>query len=72
MRPGRIPPAAFFGTRHVGGATVHEQIYIMRGLDWWLMVLIADPEFAHALLRKMTDVIISGVTALLSRFGQYG
>ncbi len=60
-----------FAVVALSGATVHEQIYLMRGLDRWLMDLIADPEFAHALLRKMTDVMISGVTALLKRCGQY-
>ncbi|MBN1685125.1 MAG: hypothetical protein JW852_00645 [Spirochaetales bacterium] len=55
----------------LSGATVHEQIYLMRGLDRWLIDLIADEEFAHALLRKMTDLMISGVTALLARCGEY-
>jgi len=55
----------------LSGATIHEQIYLMRGLDRWLMDLIADEEFAHALLRKMTDLMISGVTALLAKCGEY-
>jgi uroporphyrinogen decarboxylase len=55
----------------LSGVSPHEMIYVARGLDTWLMDLVADPEFAHALLRKVTDLMIAGVTRLLEEVGRY-
>jgi uroporphyrinogen decarboxylase len=55
----------------LSGVSPHEIIYLARGLDTWLMDLVADPEFAHALLRKVTDLMIAGVTRLLEEVGRY-
>jgi uroporphyrinogen decarboxylase len=53
------------------GVSPHEIICLARGLDTWLMDLVADPEFAHAVLRKVTDLMIAGVTQLLKEVGPY-
>jgi uroporphyrinogen decarboxylase len=55
----------------LSGVSPHEIIYIMRGLDTWLVDLIADPEFAHALMRKVTDIMLAGVTRHLEEVGPY-
>jgi uroporphyrinogen decarboxylase len=55
----------------LSGVSPHEIIYIMRGLDTWLVDLIADPEFAHALMRKVTDLMLAGVTKYLEEVGPY-
>lgn len=55
----------------LSGVAPHEQIYVMRGLDVWLTDLAADPEFAHALLRKVTDIMKVGVIRLLEEIGEY-
>lgn len=51
--------------------STHEAIYMMRGLDTWLMDLVANPEFAHALLRKVTNLMLAGVIRLLEEVGPY-
>ena len=53
------------------GVCPHEQIYVMRGIDAWLTDLAADPGFALALLRKVTDLMLAGVNALLGEIGDY-
>jgi uroporphyrinogen decarboxylase len=55
----------------MSGAAPHEQCYMLRGLDNWLMDQVANPEFAHALMRKVTDLMIAGVTRLLETCGPY-
>ena len=55
----------------LSGVSPHEVIYVARGLDTWLMDLVADPEFAHALMRKVTDLMIAGVSRYLDVVGQY-
>ena len=55
----------------LSGVSPHEIIYIMRGLDTWLVDLIAGPEFAHALMRKVTDIMLAGVTRHLEEVGPY-
>ncbi len=53
------------------GVNPHEQCFQMRGLDTWLADLAGDPEFAHALLRKMVDVMLAGLRGLLQAAGPY-
>jgi uroporphyrinogen decarboxylase len=55
----------------LSGVSPHETIYMMRGLDTWLVDLIADPDFAHALMRKVTDLMLAGVTRYLEKVGPY-
>jgi uroporphyrinogen decarboxylase len=55
----------------MSGVAPHEQIYVMRGLDTWLTDLITDPEFCHALLRKITDLMLAGVKRFLDECGPY-
>ncbi len=55
----------------LSGMSPHEIIYVARGLDTWLMDLVTDPEFAHALLRKVTDLMLAGISRLLGEVGQY-
>ena len=55
----------------MSGVAPHELIYVMRGLDNWLIDLVSNPEFAHALLRKVTDLLLASVTKLLDTCGQY-
>jgi uroporphyrinogen decarboxylase len=55
----------------LSGIDPHEMIFMMRGLDNWLADLAGDLEFAHALLRKVTDLMIAGVTRYLEAVGPY-
>ena len=55
----------------LGGINPHEVIFVMRGLDNWLTDLVGDPEFAHALLRKVTDVMLAGLAQYLKEVGSY-
>jgi uroporphyrinogen decarboxylase len=55
----------------LSGIATHEIIYVARGLDVWLTDLVADKEFAHALMRKVTDLTIAGVKAYLDAVGPY-
>jgi len=51
------------------GASPFETIAMMRGYDAWLLDLVADPELAHALMSKLTEVMLAGVTGLLRAVG---
>jgi uroporphyrinogen decarboxylase len=53
------------------GFSPHEVIYVARGLDTWLTDLVTDPEFAHALMRKVTDLMLAGVARYLEEVGPY-
>jgi len=55
----------------LGYLTTFEHIQLLRGLDQWLMDLAADPEFAHAIMRKVTDVMLAGVCEYLEVVGPY-
>ena len=55
----------------LSGLQPHEMICLLRGMDTWLMDLVSDLDFAHALLRKVTDLMIAGATALLKEAGPY-
>ncbi|MCX6030519.1 MAG: hypothetical protein NT169_14630 [Chloroflexi bacterium] len=55
----------------LGYLTTFEQVQFLRGLDTWLTDLAANPEFAHALLRKLTDRMIAGLEKYLDAVGPY-
>ncbi|HUW14992.1 MAG TPA: uroporphyrinogen decarboxylase family protein [Anaerolineae bacterium] len=55
----------------LGYLTTFEQMQLLRGLDQWLMDMAADPEFAHALMRKLTDVMLAGTCRYLDEVGPY-
>ncbi|MCC7353433.1 MAG: hypothetical protein IT330_06700 [Anaerolineae bacterium] len=55
----------------LGYLSTFEQIHVMRGLENWLLDLVGDSEFALALLRKVTDLMISGVIPYLEAIGPY-
>lgn len=55
----------------LSGAAVFEQIQLLRGMDTWLADMAADPEFADALLRKVTDLMKASLTSLLEAAGQW-
>jgi len=55
----------------VSGVSLHEQIYLMRGLDTWLADLAADPEFADALLHRVKDVMLAGLIPFLDEVGEH-
>jgi uroporphyrinogen decarboxylase len=55
----------------LSGSMMYDLCWLLRGMDTWLMDLAADPDFAHALLRKVTDLWVAGVTAMLKEVGPY-
>jgi uroporphyrinogen decarboxylase len=44
---------------------------LLRGMDQWMMDLAGDPELAHALLRKVTDLMIASARSYLDAVGPY-
>jgi uroporphyrinogen decarboxylase len=44
---------------------------MLRGMDRWMMDLAGDPEFAHALLRKVTDLMIASARSYLDVVGPF-
>lgn len=55
----------------VSGAHPFEMIFLLRGLDQFLFDMAADRDFAHALLRKVTDTMMAGVTRFMEIAGEY-
>jgi uroporphyrinogen decarboxylase len=55
----------------LSGASVFEQIQLLRGMDTWLTDMASDPEFTQALLRKVTDLMKAGLTSLLDAAGAH-
>ncbi len=55
----------------LSGSLIYDMCWMLRGMDTWLMDLAADQDFAHAMLRKATDLMIAGVTAMLREVGPY-
>ena len=55
----------------LGYLTTYDHVQLLRGLDTWLTDLAADPEFAHAILRKVTDLMIAGLEKYLDAVGPY-
>lgn len=63
--------AAGYATVLMSGVNPFEQAQLLRGLDTWLADLILNPEFARALLRKLSDVMLAGALAALEQAGEY-
>ena len=55
----------------LSGVTPFEYSYMLRGVENWFMDLGGDPEFAHALMTKLTSLMRSAVEALLKEAGEY-
>jgi uroporphyrinogen decarboxylase len=53
----------------LSGVTPFEQAYMCRGIEQWMVDLAADPEFALALMRKITDLMLASVIRLLEEAG---
>jgi len=53
----------------IGGVAPFEQAFTSRGMEQWLVDLAADPEFALALMGKITDAMKTGVISLLEAAG---
>jgi uroporphyrinogen decarboxylase len=54
----------------LSGVSPWEQAYMMRGVENALYDLAADPEFSHALMRKVTDLMKASVIRLLDEVGE--
>jgi len=53
------------------GTPIFEQAFYLRGLYQWLIDLVSDPEFAGALMDKLTDIAIGMVGVGLRACGRY-
>jgi uroporphyrinogen decarboxylase len=58
-----------FAVVALSGVNPVEQIWMLRGLDTWLVDLVQNPEFAHALLSKITALMLAGAQAFLAEVG---
>jgi uroporphyrinogen decarboxylase len=67
----RAIQAAGYAVVALTGVSPFEQIGLLRGLDAWLLDLAADPDFAQALLTRVTDLMLEGVSRLLDEAGQH-
>ena len=55
----------------MSGVSPFEQAYVLRGVENWLLDLAANPDFALALMRKITDLQKASVIKLLEACGDY-
>ncbi len=55
----------------LSGISPFEFSYVMRGVETWLTDLAANPDFAQALLRKLTDMMLASTIKLLEEAGEY-
>ncbi len=55
----------------LGYLAIYDVGFFLRGMDQWLMDLATDPEFAHALLRKVTDLMLGWAKTYLQAVGPY-
>jgi uroporphyrinogen decarboxylase len=53
----------------LSGVTPFEQSYLLRGIEQWMLDLAGDPDFALALMRKVTDLMKASVIQLLEEAG---
>ncbi len=60
-----------FAVIALGYLQIHEWGHMLRGLEQWLMDLAGDPEFAHVLLRKVTDLMLDWAATYLDAVGPY-
>ena len=50
---------ASYAVVFVSGVSPFEQICMLRGLDAWMMDMVADPDFVQALMRKVSDLMLA-------------
>ncbi len=55
----------------LSGVSPFEQSYMLRGVEQWMLDLAGDPDFALALMRKVTDLQKAGVIKLLDEAGDH-
>ncbi|MBP8108133.1 MAG: hypothetical protein KBG20_13955 [Caldilineaceae bacterium] len=55
----------------LSGVTPFEQSYMLRGVEQWMYDLAGDPDFALALMRKITDLQKASVIKLLDEAGDF-
>jgi len=55
----------------LGYLSVFEQIQLLRGMEEWMADLVSNPELAHAMMRKVTDLMVAGVIKYLESVGPY-
>ena len=53
----------------LSGVTPFEQSYMLRGVEQWMLDLAGDPDFALAIMRKITDLMKASVIKLLEEAG---
>ncbi len=61
--------AAGYAVVALSGVSPFEYCYMLRGVEQWLSDLAADPDFARALMRKVTDVQCAAAIRLLEEAG---
>jgi uroporphyrinogen decarboxylase len=55
----------------LSGVSVFEYCYMLRGVETWLMDLAANPDFALALLRRVTDLQREAACRMMEEAGEY-
>jgi len=55
----------------LGYMQIFDMGLMLRGMDQWMMDLAGDPELAHALLRKVTDLMVASARSYLDVVGPY-
>jgi len=55
----------------LGYLSVFEHIQLLRGMEEWMADLAGNPELAHAMLRRVTDLMVAGVIKYLEAVGPY-
>jgi uroporphyrinogen decarboxylase len=55
----------------LSGVSPFEYCYMLRGVETWLLDLAADPEFAHALLRRVADLQRAAAVKLMEEAGEF-
>lgn len=63
--------AAGYAVVALSGVTPFEYSYMLRGMDQWFLDLGGDPDFVHALMRKLTDLMRAAAEKLLDEAGEY-
>jgi uroporphyrinogen decarboxylase len=61
--------AAGYAVVALSGVSPFEYCYMLCGMPQWMMDLASAEEFAHALMRKVTDLQLGGAMALLGEAG---
>jgi uroporphyrinogen decarboxylase len=61
--------AAGYAVVALSGVSPFEYCYMLRGVEQWLTDLAANPDFANALLRKVTDLQCAAAMRLLEEAG---